>query len=197
MFPGTGFCTQPLYFVNCIVGRKVLPCSRKVSPPPFCPAPVSTPSHLACLVLPTSPRPPRLVCLVPSASSRLSRPTNLAARSHPFRLVASCSACLGITSCPLSFAVSAPCRYTHETMATTTRRVQGTKYPRFEEPLYHSAGKDLHPSGILPADMENGERYRHPQARKARLLANPCIPGHLPAGRHREASGKDSSTPNR
>ena len=32
VFSGTGFCTQPLYFINCIVGRKVLPCSHEVFP---------------------------------------------------------------------------------------------------------------------------------------------------------------------
>ena len=126
MFPGTGFCTQPLYF---IVGRKVLPCSREVSPPPFRPAPASAPSRLASprlprparLASPAPSRPPRLACPVLSASSRLSRPASLAARSHPLRLVASRSACLGVTPCPLSFAVSVPCRYTDRARLETER----------------------------------------------------------------------------
>ena len=78
MFPGTWFCTQPLYFVNYIVRRKVLPCSRLPSEE----SPLRPVSRLLHLV---SSYP---ACLVSSL------PRRLAARSCWLHLVSSRPACL-------------------------------------------------------------------------------------------------------
>ena len=115
VFPGTGFCTQPLFFVNYIVGHKVLPCSREVflfrfalPPPPrrrASPASSRLP-RLACLVA------PRPVCLVSPASSR--PPASPASSRLPRPACLAAPAVLRLprrNTLSLSFAVSIPRRY--------------------------------------------------------------------------------------
>jgi len=55
----------------------------------------------------------------------------------------------------------------------------------------------MHPTGIPPGNLKNGERGSHSQAGKARLFQGEGVLGHIALGRHQQATGTDSSPSDR